>query len=316
MELVKIKETKNNIVVKHQELVRNARYKLSELGIKTLSVLISMIKTSDTEFTQYAIQIKDFKELIHTDSKNTYKYAHMLISELMSNPIQIDDEQFNWVSYGKHKKGDGVIVFEIHRNLKPYLLELQKNFLQYNITNILSLKSGYVIRLYELCKDHYIERTRYNKSQKSVQFELKIDRMRELFHIPESYQYSSHIKKHILDKAAKQFRQKTDIQISYEEQKIGRKVDRIIITIKENNKGSLDPLADLKKFIKYMRKNFVNLDIWQAQDMILSIDPAGKIYNKKNGKSYDAKNAKIVWQKWYELAKKNKLNILKQGRLL
>ncbi|HIC86685.1 MAG TPA: RepB family plasmid replication initiator protein, partial [Aquificae bacterium] len=53
--------------------------------------------------------------------------------------------------------------------------------LQYNIANILALKSGYVIRLYELCKDHYSEATRYKESTMSATFDIKIERLRELF---------------------------------------------------------------------------------------------------------------------------------------
>jgi plasmid replication initiation protein len=320
MELAKVEENKNNIVVKHQELVHNARYRLSELGIKVLSVLISMIKTSDTEFTQYAIQIKDFKELIHSDSKNTYKYAHKLISELMSNPMQIGDEQFNWASYGKYHRGDGVVVFEIHRLLKPYLLELQKNFLQYNITNILPLKSGYVIRLYELCKDHFNEARRYKESATSVTFEMKIDRLRENFHIPDSYQYSSHIKKHILDKAVEQFRSKTDIKIEYEEQKIGRRVDRVLITVRENNRGSNDYMKSKQAFIRYMRANFVNADVLVANDtktnkqVMISIAPDGKLYDKR-GSEFDAKRSNEIWDSLFKLSQEDKLLCLKQGTL-
>ena len=273
-----------------------------------------MIKVSDTEFTQYAIKIEDFKELIQSDSKNTYKYAHNLISELMSNPLKIGDEQFNWVSYGKYRKGENIIVFEIHRLLKPYLLEIQQNFLKYNIKNILPLRSSYVIRFYELCKDYFNEGTRYNKN-KSVTFDIKIDRLRELFEIPSSYQYSSHIKKLIIEKSKKQFKAKTDIQFTYQEQKIGRKVDRLIITVKENNKGSNDFLSDLKSFIAHMRKNYVNQNVWTGQEMILSISESGRIYDKKTLREYNNKDSQKVWESWYELAKDNELLCLKQGTL-
>jgi hypothetical protein len=49
--------------------------------------------------------------------------------------------------------------------------------------------------------------------------------------------------------------------------------------------------------------------------MILSVDANGRIYDKKTGKEYSNKNAQVVWEKWYELAKQDKLLILKQGTL-
>lgn len=320
MELVSIEDNKNNIVNKHQELVRNARYSLSNLGIKVVSVLISMIRVSDEDFKEYLIKVSDFKELIGSTSKNTYEYVDVMTDELMKKPFKIGDEKFNWVYYAKYKEGESAVVLKIAPELKPYLLALKNNFLQYNIVNILALKSAYVIRLYELCKDHLAEGTRYKDSNKNVLFDMKIDRLRELFEIPESYQYSSHIKKHILDKAVEQFKAKTDIQITYTEQKIGRKVDRIIITVKSNDKGSNDYLHDRKSFIEYIRKNYVNADITQAWNkdtgkvIMLSVAPDGKLYDKKGGE-FDKDRSNEMWDTLFDMAKNDKLFCLKQGNL-
>ncbi|MDQ7083464.1 MAG: replication initiation protein [Sulfurovum sp.] len=251
MEIVSIEENKNNLVVKHQELVHVARYRLSELGIKVVSVLISMIKVSDIDFQEYAIKLNDFKELIGSTSHKTYEYVDAMTDELMKKPFKVGDEKFNWIYYAKYHKGDNYVVLKIAPELKPYLLALSNNFLKYNIVNILPLKSAYVIRLYELCKDYYAEGTRY-KPKTSVLFDMKIDRLRELFNIPDSYKYND-IRRHIIDKSVKQFKEKTDIQISYTEIKLGRKVHSLHITVKENNKGSNDYLSSKK----YLLHGFV-----------------------------------------------------------
>ena len=311
--IVKIENNKNNIVIKNHELIHNARYKLSALSLKIVAILISMINKDDPEFEEYMININDFKELIDSNSNNTYKYTHKIISELLSNPLKIENEQFNWVSYGKYTKNEGVVTFEIHRELKPYLLEVKKNFLKYNVINILPLKSGYLIRLYEICKDKFEEVRRYKKVN-NVKYELKISEMKKLFCTPSSYQYSSHIKKLILDKAVEQFKEKTDIKISYEEIKIGRRFDRIIFTISENYKGSNDFLHTEKDFISYMRKHYVNVTILEAkgknnEDLKISISPNGHLYSKF-GQEFDAKRSKEIWTSLYEMAKANKLYIL------
>ena len=118
-----------------------------------------------------------------------------------------------------------------------------------------------------------------------MQFELKIDRMRELFEIPQSYQYSSGIKLRILDKAVEQFEKKTDIKITYTEQKIGRKVDRIIITVRANDKGSADPQRSRKGFIGFVREKYKpNIEkgiyptIISTKNGDLKIDRDGKLY--------------------------------------
>ena len=321
MNIVEIENEKNHIVKKYQELARNARYRLGELGIKVLSILIAQIKVSDTEFQEYAIKIEDIKKLAgDSKTKNTKHYVDVVTDDLMSKPFWIERERFNWVTYARWEEGSNLIVFEMHRKLKPYLLQLQKNFLQYDINNILLLKSAYVIRLYELCKDHYTESIRYNPKQKTVQFELKIDRMRELFEIPASYQYSSGIKLRILDKAVNQFKEKTDIQISYTEQKIGKKVDRIIIKVKENNRGSNDFLKTEKLFISYMRKHFVNQDLITTNDKhtgkkrTISISPKGHLYDKRSTQKIDALRSEEMWATLYRLAQKNRLEILQKEK--
>ncbi|MEA1871077.1 MAG: replication initiation protein [Candidatus Bipolaricaulota bacterium] len=320
MEIVTIEDNKNNVVIKHQELIRTARYRLSELGIKVVSVLVSMIKVSDADFQEYIIKVNDFKELIGSTSKKTYEYVDVMTDELMKKPFKVGDEKFNWVYYAKYKEGDNAVVLKIAPELKPYLLNLKQNFLEYNIINILPLKSGYVIRLYELCKDHYSEGTRYKKSNQSVTFDIKIERLRELFEIPKSYQYSSHIKKLILEKAAIQFKEKTDIQITYQEQKIGRKVDRVIITVRENNKGSNDYFKNRHAFIEHMRANFVNQDIYQGKDkhtgrfMKISIAPDGKLYDK-TGHEFEASRSDEMWSSLFKLAQNDQLLCLKQGTL-
>jgi plasmid replication initiation protein len=317
MNIVKIEDNKNNIVIKHKDLVWEARYRLSELSIKVISVLISMIKINDNDFKQYALKVSDFKELIDSNSKNTYKYTHKIINELLSKTLKIGDEQFAWISYGKYVEGSDIIIFEINRHLRPYLLKIQSKFLEYNIINILPLKSSYVIRLYELFKSKYSEYKHYNKNTKSFTFELKIDWLREHLEIPRSYQYSSHIKKLIIDKAKKEFKQKTDISFDYKEQKIGRKVDRLIITIKENYKGSNDFLRSKRAFIAYMRKNYINANIVKTRDkytnkeILVSIAEDGTLYNKKDTTKIKAKRADEMWEALYKFALSGQINLNK-----
>jgi len=314
MKLVMIEDNKNNLVVKHKDLVWEARYRLSELGIKIVSVLISMIRVNDPEFYQYALKVDDFKELIGSNSKETYKYTHKLIKELLSKTLKIGDKQFAWISFGEYIEGNDIVIFEISRHLKPYLLALQGDFLEYNIVNILPLKSTYVIRLYELFKSKWKEYKYYHPNAKSYQFDIKIDWLREHFEIPASYQYSSHIKERIIDKAQKQFKEKTDIQFDYKEQKIGRKVDRLIITVKDNNKGSADNFATLQKFISWARKEYMPdpannkfPKLFEYDNIAIGVDFEGKLWVAIPDQmpiTPDENRAKIIWELLYRYHKK------------
>jgi plasmid replication initiation protein len=312
MNVVNVQKHRNNEVKKANELIK-AKGVLSENANKMLAMLISMIRVDDSEFQEYALNIKDFLNSINSSSNNT-QAIKQIAEELMHNPFWVDGKLFNWCSYVDIKKIDGYIVFDIHKYLKPYLLKLQENFTTYNIVNILSLKGDYTPRLYEYFlmrfnryKAEY--KKKYNKTPKSYTFEIEIDWLRDTLKIPDSYKYAD-IRRRIIDKAKKQLKEKTNIKFDYKEDKIGRKVVRLIIKVENNDKGSNDYLSDLQNFIRYVRKNLINKDIWKGQGMVLSVDMKGRIYNKMNGKEYDNDNAQIVWQTWYELAKENKLSII------
>ncbi len=318
MNVISIEKNKNNQVKKANTLI-NVKGALSSTAQKMLIMLISMIKADDSEFQEYALNINDYFSQVDSSSKNV-EFAKERALELMRNPFEVEKGVwFNWCSKVDIKKIEGYIVFSIHNDLKPYLLDLQKNFTTYNIVNILALRGDYTPRLYEYFLMRFTEykaqyKKQHNKTPKSFTFELEIDWLKDTFKIPTSYNYAD-IKRRIIEVAKRQFKEKTNIKFDYKEQKLGRKVVRLVITVENNNKGSNNYLVDLQSFIRFVRKNLINQDIWQGQGMVLSVDMNGRIYDKKTGKEYANKNAQVVWEKWYELAKQDKLLILKQGLL-
>lgn len=317
MNIVAIEDNKNNIVKKHNDLVNKARYSLSESGIKLISMIISMIRTDDETFQEYHLSVNEFTALKGSTSKNDYEAVHQIIKELLSTPVRIGNLQANFIASGEYKEGEAMAVFEISQKLKPYLLQLQKDFLEYNIKDILSLRSSYVIRLYELIIQKWKEYKHYNKQSGSYTFELEIQNIRELFEIPDSFKYND-IKRHIIDKAQKQFEEKTNIRFDYKEQKLGRKVVRIQITVKDNMKGSNDVLHSRQTFIAYVRKaykpnvakNYFPVVVSTTKgDLKVSKD--GLLYNNALEAEYTREQADKLWNWLYdECIKRGDLSLL------
>ncbi len=234
---------KNNIVKKAQQLVES-RYNLTAFEIKIISSLITMIKVSDTEFQEYAIKVLDWKNEKELKRKDIYEAFEDVADSLLRKPLTIRSEngdwiKANWVSSAQYKKGEGIVLFEISKKLKPYLLALKKHFLQYDIKNILPLRSAYVIRCYELLKDWYSTEIRYSKN-KTVTKIISLVWIRQTFQIPTAYSYGM-LKKRILLKAQADLPLHTDIKFKFEEIKEGHKVTHIkfFISAKEQ-KEKLD----------------------------------------------------------------------------
>jgi len=311
MKEIKIEKHKNNIVAKSNELIK-AKGSLSGTAQKMLASVISMLKTDDTEFQQYALKIDDYLELIGSKSNNK-NFLMEQAKELMRNPFEVDRKLFNWCSMVDLGKIEGYIVFDIHQELKPYLLQLKErgNFTQYKIINILSLRGEYSPRLYEYFVMEFNQQRKY---QKVCVLTLKIDDLRSFLQIPKSYRYN-HIKTRIIEKAEKDFKDHTDIKFTYIEKKIGRKVDQLIITITENNRDKNNYLSSQQAFISYIRKNFVNKKLLEGIDkdtkkkIIISVTPDGKIYDLYQNTNFNATKSLKMWELLHTRAKEGKLDL-------
>jgi len=311
MKDIKIEKSKNNIVSKANILIEK-KDNLSGNSRKMLAMIISMIKHDDKEFMQYALNRKEYLSLINSKSNND-KFFKDTAKELMRNPFEIDGVLYNWCSKVDTVSSIGNIIFEIHEDLKPYLLNLKEegNFTQYKIINILALKGEYNQKLYEYLIMRINKKKKYREGE-SVS--ISIEELRELLNVPKSYKYAI-IKMRILDKAVREFADKTDIKISYTEVKQGRKVVSLDIVVQENSRGSSDFLSSERDFISYVRNSFINKTLLKYKDSAgkeieLAVCPEGKLYNKKEpSKAIDPKNSKMLWSTLYQYALKGKLEV-------
>lgn len=313
MEEIIINDNKNNIVAKANELIR-AQGELSITAQKMLAMLISMIRHDDTDFQEYALKIDYFFEQIGSSSNNIEQAKERAL-ELMRNSFYVINRQgkkefFNWCSKVAPYNLEGYIIFKIDNDLKPYLLNLkeQGKFTQYNLINILSLKGDYTPRFYEIILMYYNEYKKYNINNKTYTFELEIDNLRNILQIPNSYLYAD-IKRRIIDKAKEQFKAKTNIKFEYKEQKLGRKVVRIQVTVSDN-------LISYREFLKLLRTNGVNKDLLSANDkdtgqqMILSVSEKGRLYDKMRfNYEFTNERAEEIYKKLYDMYLDNKLKL-------
>jgi plasmid replication initiation protein len=315
---------KNNDIVRKSEFLVKARYRLNPLALKFITTIIANLKRSDEIDKKYTFKVKDFADLMNVTYHDIYAEMEEAVEELLKKPLHIKEQsgwlKVNWISSARYKDGEGTISFRIDPDLRPYLLAVQEKFLQYRLENILKLRSGYIIRLYEILKDWYNTLERYNGTKK-VEKIVELKWLRETLEIPNSYQYSSGIKLRILEKSKQEFKKYTDIVFDFEEIKTGRKVTHIKFIIEENpknaksieNKDKYSFLATKRSFINYLRKHYVNKAIIEAPNK----NANGKISKwsiSENGLIYDmyyieeninASRSDEIYEGLYNFAKQN-----------
>ena len=247
-------DTRKDLVVRKSETIVKARYRLSPLAIKFISVVIANLKRSDDLNQEYVVRVKDFQELTGQKTKRIYELIDEALENLLTNPITIplDDEKntvlkANWVSGAIYN--DGEVRFMIYPKLRPFLLEFKEKYLTYKIENILSLRGDYTVRMYEILKNWLETNKRYGR--KKVEKIISVSELREILEVTKGYPYggSSGIKARIIEKAKQELTEKTDITFEYEEIKTGRKVTHLKFFVFDNPKGGRKLRSNKKKSI-------------------------------------------------------------------
>jgi len=321
----------NNLVVKEPEELVLMRGDFSESALKLSAYLIANLKKDKVI---YKINVKDYLEKF--DKKiGDYNYLYNVTQELSQKQFKMEDRFnkkfaiFNFIASANY--ADGVLEIEFSHRLLGYLLEIKDKYLKYNIINIMSLSSKYVIRLYKILKDTFEKKSRYGNK---VELELSIKELREKLEIPRSYQYSSHIKQRILEKAKSELAEHTDILFDYEEIKTGRKVTHLKFIIRPNpaklsqtDNGVQDNYFKSRKtFVALLRKNyngngeFFGWKTIEGKNYWLGLDKNGLVYatNGKDIKDFNAIESAELYDLWLKIAQNSDIyrQLIEQGASL
>lgn len=219
---------------------------------KIILTMVSMIEPTDEDFKDYIISVREFHEMLGLEGREHYTQLKKIVEDLMSKVVEIPSDtggwvMTHWVSRAEYIDGSGMIQLRFAPDLKPYLLQLKTAFTSYKLSNILSLKSAYSIRLYELMKKWY-HLGRWECPLKDLKGKIGIE--------ANTYKQYGHFKSRVLQPAVTEVNGKTDLYITFKEIKKGRSIERIEFTIRHtpekeiqlpNLENNLDPVEELNE---------------------------------------------------------------------
>jgi len=297
---------KNRNIIKQDYKLVNAKYKLNTSEIKFIMTAIAQIDTDDKEFQEYEIKVSELEKKLQVKQNETY--LKQFAKKIQSKPLEIPTSEgwiiANWFADIEYIRGQAKFKVTISEKLKPYLMELKKRFVKYNLRYILPLTSSYSIRLYQLLKE-------YEKLTKRT---FTVEELQDLLQVPKSLKIYNRFKEKVLKVAEKELIEHCDIFFEFEEIKQGRRVNEILFRIKPNKSNIQEDntyLSNRKSFIAYIRAKYKpDLEknnfptILSTSKGKLKIDISGKLYlsKPKGTEDYTPKQANTLWDWLYDLA--------------
>lgn len=215
-----------SIVKKSNAIIQKARYSFSLQQQKILCYLITNLSDTDTHETEKKFDIKTFYDFMEINSKN-YDQVRENLKALRDKSWFIMDKDGTETSVSfltkiRTNKRNGTATVYFDKDILPYLQNLREQYTTYKLYYIMTMKSQYSIRLYELFKSVLGKTNWY----------FSIEELRKIFMCTsKSYDRINNFKSRVIEPAIQEINEKTDILVDYEYDTEGRKVVGLDCTI-------------------------------------------------------------------------------------
>lgn len=217
--------------VRQHNAITTARYEMTACEMDIVFYLLSLLRKEDRVGTFYQVKVTDLMAM--TGRQWNYQQFLEATSALRTREYIFEDNkrllQVGLLASSEYLKGEGVIELEISEKIRPYFIDLKRNFTSFRLQAAFSLNSKYAKRIYQIAsqwKDKSQTRT-FSLHDFKVMLMLKDPKGIEA----EQYTKVSMFQKHVLDLAVAQINEHTELRIAYQLHKKGRAFEEISFTV-------------------------------------------------------------------------------------
>ena len=212
--------------IRQHNAITTARYEMSACEMDIVFYLLSLLKKDDKPGSFYQVKVKELVQV--TGRQWNYQQFFEATSALRSREYVIEDNkrrlQVGLLASAEYLKGEGVIELEVSEKMRPYLIDLKRNFTSFRLQAAFNLSSKYAKRVYQMASQWKDKPSiTYTLHDFKVMLYLKDPEGKE----PEQYTKVSMLQKFVLDAAVNQINQHTDLKLRYELLKKGRAFESV-----------------------------------------------------------------------------------------
>ena len=229
-----------NLVVKDNALI-NASYNLELVEQRLILLAIVEARASGKGITpndQLTITASSYMNHFNTNRNASYKALKEACNNLFERQFSYIETnakgntevvRSRWVSEIRYIDNEASVKLIFSPTVAPLITLLEKNFTSYELEQVAELNSKYAVRLYEIV-------IAWRSTSKTPM--IAIDELRgRLGVFDDEYVATADFKRWALDKPIKQINDKTDITITYEQHKQGRKIIGFTFSIKTKSQA-------------------------------------------------------------------------------
>jgi plasmid replication initiation protein len=219
-------------IIKGNDLIQAKRsMHLTSREKKLVSFMVASVSPYDDDFKEYNFPVSDFASFFNITDKNVNKEYERIATGIMSKPFTVenDEEKFTacWLAEAAYDKRSKQMRFRFTPRLKPYLLKLKKYYTRYRMINLINLENCHSEAMYELLKQF----------ESAGQRRIYLDDMRNMLGLGKKYPLYSNLRAKVIEPTVEEINKFTDINISYEELKQGRRIVALHFKIWSDSKN-------------------------------------------------------------------------------
>ena len=229
-----------DIVVKANQLIRG-RINWTKLEHRVVAMLVAQLKKEDDSFKMQQVHISELMDMAQVSSRDIYDRAEEICRKLLNQKVHVrtstEDgrrmyQGYNCLSTCRYVEGSGYIEAKFNDDMKPFLLQLKRQFTMYRLQNFMQLSSQHSMRVYELIKMR--EGLRY--------LCVSVEELREVLCCKHTYDRFSDFKRYVLERARTEIKETCDVYFTYKVERSGRTPEKVHFTIHRKDDPDTLPL--------------------------------------------------------------------------
>lgn len=177
----------------------------------------------------HTLTAQEFAKTFNLEPKHAYTVIKQSVKKLMKNSIRLEQYdlfsstcEINICSKAEYTEKEGKIVVKFTDDIMPYLAQVSKKFVLYNLKEVSNFGSLYSTRLYELIQEF-----------KDTGILIKsIAQLRDIFAVGNKFTKYNDFKKRTFAHAVDEINSQYDIRLTFSEIKDGKKVVAIQFVFK------------------------------------------------------------------------------------